>query len=55
MVVAVSALCCCTFFHPFKRSKGGQAVNEGAKDKGHDTLWQRVEERLPGGVSLFEV
>ena len=42
------------FFHPFKSSKGGEAVNEGAKEKGHYTLWQGVEKRFPR-VSLFEM
>ena len=55
VVVAVGASFRCTFFHPFKSSEGGEAVNRGAKDKGHYTLWQRLEKRFPGGVSLFEM
>ena len=55
MVVAVSALCCCMFFHPFKSSKGGEAVNKGAKDKGHYTFWQRVEKISSRSQSVRDV
>ena len=54
VVVAVN-VCRQSFVHTFKSSKRGKTVNERAKDEGHYTFWQRVEERFPRCVGLFEV
>ena len=40
--------------YAFKRSKGGQTVDLGAKDKGHYTLRQRIEKRFPVRVRCFQ-
>ena len=51
----MNTMCRRSFVHAFKSSKRGKTVNERAKDEGHYILWQRVEERFPGCVGLFEV
>ena len=55
VVAAMNATCRRSFVHAFKSSKRGKTVNERTKDEGHYTFWQKVEERFPRCVSLFEV
>ena len=55
VVVAMNATCRLSFVHTFKSSKRGKTVNERAKNEGHYTFWQRVEERFPRCISLFKV